>query len=54
MIHGKGSTSLLLKAAVQAVDVRPGEIVTKDHAVATWRFNRLVCVLLDSPEHMTR
>ena len=34
---------------MQAIDVAPGEIVTRDHAVASWRFIRLVGVLLDSP-----
>ena len=54
MIHGKGSTPRLLKAAVQATDCRPGEVVTAAHPVAGWLFVRLLAVLLDSPEHMTR
>ncbi len=53
-VHGKGSTPRLLKAAVQAVDCRPAEIVTRDHAVARWLHVRLMVTLLDSPEHMTR
>ncbi len=54
MVHGRGSTRLLLKAACQATDCRPGEIVTRDHPVANWLFVRLMAVLLDSPAHMTR
>ncbi len=54
MMHGKGSTPRLLKAASQAVDCRPAEVVTKDHALASWQSVRLVAVLLDSPEHMSR
>ena len=54
MIHGRRSTPRLLQAAVQAVDCRPGEIITRDHAVAGWLFVRLLGVLLDSPQHMSR
>ena len=54
MVHGRGSTPVLLKAACQATDCRPGTIVTRDHAVANWLFVRLMAVLLDSPTHMTR
>lgn len=54
VIHGRGSTPTLLKAAVQATGCRPAEIVTRDHAVTDWLFVRLVAVLLDSPAHMTR
>lgn len=53
-IHGRGSTPTLLKAAVQATECRPGEIVTRSHAAANGLFPRLVAVLLDSPTHMTR
>jgi hypothetical protein len=54
MIHGRGSTPRLLKAAVQATDCRPGAVITASHPVAGWLFVRLLAVLLDSPEHMTR
>jgi uncharacterized protein (DUF1800 family) len=53
-VHGRGSTPLLLKAAVQATGCRPGEMVTRDHPAAGWLFVRLMAVLLDSPTHMTR
>lgn len=54
LVHGRGSTPLLLKAAVQATGCRPGEVVTRDHPAANWLFPRLMAVLLDSPTHMTR
>lgn len=54
MVHGRGSTPQMLKAAVQATGIRPGEVITRDHAVADWMFVRLITVLLDSPTHMSR
>jgi len=54
MLHGKGSTPQLLEAVLQALGEPPGEMVTKDHAVGDWLFVRLLGVLLDSPEHMSR
>jgi uncharacterized protein (DUF1800 family) len=54
VLHGRGSTPVLLKAACQATDVRPAEVVTRDHPVANWLFVRLLVTLLDSPVHMTR
>jgi uncharacterized protein (DUF1800 family) len=53
-IHGTRSTPRILKAAVQATGCRPGEVITSNHAVANWMFVRLLGVLLDSPQHMTR
>ena len=37
-----------------AEDVRPGDVVTAEHAVMGYKFPRLLAVLLDSPAHMTR
>ncbi len=54
MLHGTGSTPRILKAAVQAVGYRPGEVITRDHPIADWMFVRLLGVLLDSPQHMSR
>jgi uncharacterized protein (DUF1800 family) len=54
VVHGRGSTPVLLKAACQATGCRPGEVVTRDHPVASWLFVRLMATLLDSPAHMTR
>lgn len=54
MILGKPSSTRILSAAVAATGCRPGEPVTRDHAVSEWLFVRLVGVLLDSPDHMRR
>ena len=54
MLLGKGSDSRLLTAAVAATGYGPATLITKDHAVSTWMFVRLVGVLLDSPDHMRR
>jgi len=54
MFHGKGSSPRILKAVVQALGYPPGEIITKDHAIGRWMFVRLLGVLLDSPQHMSR
>jgi hypothetical protein len=51
---GRTSTGRLLRAACQGCDVAPGEVITASHAVMSWKFPRLVAVLLDSPEHMHR
>jgi len=53
-VLGKPSTDRLLQAACEGLDVPPGEIVTAGHKVVKYRFNRLLAVLLDSPEHMSR
>jgi uncharacterized protein (DUF1800 family) len=53
-VHGRGSTPVMLQAAVQATGCRPGEIVTGKHPLASWLFVRLMAVLLDSPTHMHR
>lgn len=54
VVLGRKSTPVLLKAAVQATGCRPGEVVTRSHPLADWLFVRLMAVLLDSPEHMSR
>jgi hypothetical protein len=54
VVLGRRSTSRLLKAACKGCDLAPGEVVTADHAAMTWKFPRLMAVLLDSPAHMTR
>jgi uncharacterized protein (DUF1800 family) len=54
LVHGRRSTPVMLKAAVQATGYPPREIVTRDHPLAGWLFVRLMAVLLDSPTHMTR
>ena len=54
LVHGKGSSPRMLKAAVQATGVRPGEVITASHPLGSWLFVRLMAALLDSPEHMSR
>ncbi len=53
-VLGRRSTDRLLQAACEGCDVRPGDIITADHAVLSWKLARLLAVLLDSPAHMTR
>jgi hypothetical protein len=54
VVLGRPSTDLLLKAACEGCDIAPGEVVNKRHAALSWKFPRLLAVLLDSPAHMTR
>ena len=54
VLLGHGSTALLLDAACEGTGTAAAEVVTVDHAIIRWKFSRLVAVLLDSPEHMTR
>ena len=55
---GRRSNRRLLKACVQACPrqwrVRPDTVITADHALVRWGFNRLIVTLLDSPDHFTR
>lgn len=53
-IHGRGSTSVLLRAACEATGCRPGTIITARHEVVRWNMERLLTVFLDCPTHMTR
>jgi uncharacterized protein (DUF1800 family) len=53
-VLGRGSTSRILGACLDATGYGPSTVVTKDHQIAGWLFVRLVGVLLDSPEHMRR
>lgn len=54
LVHGQPSSRTVLKAACEAVDVAPQTQVTRDHYALTWKFNRLLAVLLDHPRHTTR
>jgi uncharacterized protein (DUF1800 family) len=53
-ILGRGSTSLLLRAACEATGCRPAEVITPRHRIVQWEMARLLTVFLDSPTHMTR
>jgi hypothetical protein len=54
LLHGRPARRGLVDAAVRATGVNPGAVITKDHAVADWLGVRLLGVLLDHPEHMSR
>ena len=54
MVLGRGSTSRVLSAVLDATGYTAGTKVNADHAVNTWMFVRVLGVLLDSPEHMSR
>lgn len=51
---GRRSTSALLQACCEHLDVRPGERITRDHGVVRWNMPRLLTTLLDSPMFLTR
>ena len=51
---GRVSTDQLLQAACEGCDIAPGEAITRTHPAMSWKFYRLVAVLLDSPAHMYR
>jgi hypothetical protein len=53
-VLGRRSSARLLQACCEGADVEPGEIITPKHAVMRHKFIRVMAVLLDSPEHMTR
>jgi uncharacterized protein (DUF1800 family) len=53
-LHGRGATSLVLGAACIVVDAQPGEIITTDHRVIKWRMPRLIGLLLDTQQHLTK
>jgi hypothetical protein len=54
ILLGRGSTPVLLDAAIEGTGTGVAEVVTADHAVIRFKFPRLIAVLLDTPEHMTR
>ncbi len=53
-LHGRPSTPLLLGAACIATDMRPSDVIVRDHVLINYRMPRLLGVLLDTPAHMTR
>jgi hypothetical protein len=54
VVLGRRSDARILQACCEGAGVKPGEIVTAEHAVMRYKFVRVMAVLLDSPEHMTR
>jgi uncharacterized protein (DUF1800 family) len=53
-VLGRPASDRTIQAAVDALGVRPDELVDKDHGVVRWQFPPLLAVLLDSPEHLHR
>jgi len=53
LLHQR-STSRLLHACCDAVDLTPGEIITRDHPLVKWSMPRLLTTFLDSPAFLTR
>ena len=45
---------VLVSACSQAVDVAPGERITRDHGLVKWGFPRLLTTFLDSPDFYAR
>ncbi|GAB4003853.1 hypothetical protein GCM10028772_08680 [Nocardioides ultimimeridianus] len=55
VIHGRGSTPLLLQVACEATGCRPGDVISAQHPLFAWQdLPRLLTVFLDCPTHMTR
>lgn len=53
LLHRR-STARLLRACCEAVDLTPGEVVTRDHPLVKWSMPRLLTTFLDSPAFLTR
>jgi len=53
-LHGRPSSSGVLKAMCTALTLAPTEVITADHALVKWRFNRLLGAFLDHPLHYER
>jgi hypothetical protein len=54
VVLGRPSTDQLLQAACEGCDIAPAETINRRHAAMSWKFPRLLAVLLDSPAHMSR
>ena len=53
-LHGRPSSAGLLKALCTAVTVSPTELVTAEHPLVKWQFNRFLGAFLDHPNHYER
>lgn len=53
-VLGRPSTATLLQAVCEGIDVAPGDVIHRKHAVCRYKFPKLLSILLDSPAHMTR
>ena len=54
VILHRRATPTLLRACCEALGVRAGEKITRDHGVIKWEMARLLTTFLDSPAHYTR
>lgn len=54
VLHGRPSTSLMLGAACIAADMKPADVVTASHPLIQFKMQRLLGILLDSPQFLTR
>jgi uncharacterized protein (DUF1800 family) len=54
VLHGRGSTSLVLGAACIATDMKPGDIITAKHFLIQYRLPKLLGILLDTPQFLTK
>ncbi len=51
---GRPSTPGILKAACASVGLKPTTVITADHPLIRWQFNRLLASFLDNPLHYGR
>ncbi|GAA0979798.1 hypothetical protein ENKNEFLB_02262 [Nocardioides aquaticus] len=51
---GRRSTSALLRACCESVDVTPATVMDAEHGVVKWNMHRVLATVLDSPAHLTR
>ncbi len=54
VLLGRGSTRVLLGAACIATDQRPSDVVTRSCVLVKYRMPKLLGILLDTPQHLTR
>jgi hypothetical protein len=53
-LYGRGATRLVLGAACMVVDATPSDMITRDHRVIKYRLPRLIGLLLDTQQHLTK
>ena len=53
-LHGRRATRLVLGAACLVIEATPGDMITQDHRVIKYRLPRLIGLLLDTQQHMTK
>jgi uncharacterized protein (DUF1800 family) len=54
VLHGRGATPLVLGAACIATDMKPGTVLTASHYMIQSRLPKLMGILLDTPQFLTR